>query len=548
MTSIWALMNRSRMNRFLYVFLALFSLIFLIQGSVAFRHYNSDFIFKVELLFVFLYFLTNKTFPYQTLKNSKLLTGIIIVWTSFLVGQHLVRFGGQSHSNITFFFSLFHVFFALFAVSVFQEMVEYERREFRQNRRLSRVSGSIVFVLLCALTLSIALIGVGDFRQKADIVFRHQVLFVLACVFISNTIPSISYYLRKHLVVTLIISCWVLAVTISFMLAPHERALVYERYDQTIMHCVFFIFAYEFLRRLIFDKQYLVLMIPFSAVLIVMFFIYSWYQLEPGLEPHWFTNSPLNSHIRQVGYIAVASTCISFVFTMHPDKVSWQTLTCYFMLVVASALLFWTGGRAAIGSTLFIFVLAALCFSLLYDLHWKRIVLTFIAMSVGLIFAEQLKIFEWNGILSQVSRTIEATSFNAVSTGRLGLWASSIESLESHWIFGLGPQGYYLMPNRIWGTQPHSLIIQFLVEWGVVGTVLFLSLLSLIVKNILSFVKCSTQPPSVVFLSAVAMFGGLTIHGLVSGTYFHAKASYFIALSIAVLLSEISIQKNEIKI
>ena len=44
--------------------------------------------------------------------------------------------------------------------------------------------------------------------------------------------------------------------------------------------------------------------------------------------------------------------------------------------------------------------------------------------------------------------------------------------------FGLGPQGYWYMPNRIRGIQPHNSFLQFVLEWGVVGSAIFLFLLA----------------------------------------------------------------------
>ena len=107
-----------------------------------------------------------------------------------------------------------------------------------------------------------------------------------------------------------------------------------------------------------------------------------------------------------------------------------------------------------------------------------------IAMAVlivgGIVLAELFKVFSWNGIFQALDRTIAAGSDPyKLTTGRPKLFGWVIASLnkENAWLLGLGSQGYCFMPNRTFAFQPHNLVFQFLAEWGIVGTVIFLSVL-----------------------------------------------------------------------
>jgi len=541
------LINKSNLNRLLYILLAVFSLIFFVQGSVPLRNYNSDFIFKTELFFVLLCILTNRTSAYKTLLQSKLLQISLIAWIIYWVAQGLIGLEKELSFDISYLFKMFHGVFVVFAVAVYQEFVGQKTTNSIDEPQ-TQVRNILVFAILCVLTFSIGLIRVNGVLSTSNLVFQFEVVFILACVFISNTIPSFSFYLKNNRATTFIFVSWILAVVISYNFSSYEisqNPFVYERLDQTITHGIFFVFSYDFMRRTNINKQFLPLMVPISVFIVAGIFIVSWLTLKDGAHVDWFELTPMNNHIRHVGYVATASASIALAFSLYPVKLDVKAIILFLLLLVSATLLFWTGGRAAVGSIILVFAFMVFYLAFTGNLGRSRLSITFLLLISSFILAEQLKVFDWNGIMGQLSRTVNSENVNSVTTGRLGVWQASIESLKGNWLFGLGPQGYLYMPNRIWGAQPHNMFIQFLVEWGVVGTILFLLLLSIAGLKLLHFIKTASKLPSVLFFSGVAVFVGLSIHGLTDGTYYHSQPSYYIALALALCLSEMTIQKNE---
>ena len=159
-------------------------------------------------------------------------------------------------------------------------------------------------------------------------------------------------------------------------------------------------------------------------------------------------------------------------------------------------------------------------------------------MATGLVLSEWLAVFDWNGVVDVAARTAEAVAaedLNQLATGRITMWRSSWESVREHLIFGLGPNGYILMPNRVFGVQPHSFLVQFLVEWGLAGSLLFVGLLLYgFWRGFLEHVVRARGAFDVASLSAGTVIVVLTLHGLVDGTYYHPQPSLYLALAFAI--------------
>ena len=85
---------------------------------------------------------------------------------------------------------------------------------------------------------------------------------------------------------------------------------------------------------------------------------------------------------------------------------------------------------------------------LVYIRHLKHLPLIFLTLMIAVLLSENLKVFDWNGITQGVSRTIEADGMASITTGRTPMYSWVFESLEGHWLFGLGPQGFWHMPRR----------------------------------------------------------------------------------------------------
>ena len=85
--------------------------------------------------------------------------------------------------------------------------------------------------------------------------------------------------------------------------------------------------------------------------------------------------------------------------------------------------------------------------------------------------------------------------------------------------------------------HPHNFIIQFMVEWGIIGTsLIFILLISLGIKSLKYFFKFKKYNLLISGLSII----GLASHGLVDGALYHATFTFYFVLFLSILCSEIS--------
>lgn len=234
----------------------------------------------------------------------------------------------------------------------------------------------------------------------------------------------------------------------------------------------------------------------------------------------WFFNPPFAGHIRDIGNVACVAAVFFCVMVLKTAK--WQMKLVYlFCLLFCLSYIIWTGGRMALIATI-------LTFFLLFIVHWQKESIAAIVLVFLLAFplSQQVSLFDWNGFhrhLTPIEKpiTTELSNLNQISTGRSEMWALSLQAMSASPWFGLGPYGYFFIENRSYGDQPHNFLIQFLVEWGVIGTLLLLFALILVVKKQLILFRLPQESISIDQLLAPSVVVVLSIHGLTGGTYFN---------------------------
>ncbi|MFC1695060.1 O-antigen ligase family protein [Pseudomonadota bacterium] len=411
--------------------------------------------------------------------------------------------------------------------------------------KTSEVKDNLLFYFLCFLTFSIALTSGRSSFNNATIVAMHELLFILAYFLFSKSPVNPDWILKTHQKVFLLFLLWLVSITTSLLFSPYElmkEGLAIRRYYQTIIHILFFSVVFRFLLNQEREKnsELLLLMIPSSCVVLAFLFFLLWLTADNSSELNWFQYPPFGAHIRHIGYIATAAACTAFAFLLHPAKSFGHKFSYLFLTVASLTFLFWTGGRSAAISFFSVFTLLVGYLIYVRSLRAGDLFVFCTTVLIAVFLSKHFDIFDWNGFSGQISRTIDSENVNGLLTGRLSYWESVVDSLEGHWILGLGPQGYYFMPNRIFGVQPHNMFIQFIVEWGLVGASVFLVLLTSAGINIMKFIANRHRKVSISILSSLAILVSLTIHGFVDGTYFHGQPSYYLALAFAICLSSIS--------
>lgn len=334
---------------------------------------------------------------------------------------------------------------------------------------------------------------------------------------------------------------WLASASISVMLSDHLMHAAI-RQAEWICHSLFAYSLWTFLRREAAQAQWILLMIPFGFFLTGLILLMAWFSHPTPAEYNWFTATPIFGHIRYVGYYALAG----LVFSMSPllgfgRKTSrGERLLAGAAMTFCWAFLFWTGGRAALGAAAVGAVLF-FWFARRKQRGWVAGISLF-AAAAGAWLSTLFRVNDARmGFFQSIERTASAGSANALSTGRLDIWTATVEALQDNLWFGLGPEGYLFLETKTFGVHPHNLLLQFLTEWGLVGTIFFVALLALVFRAALVNLRRETRPlHRTARITAIALLAAFTIHSLVDGLYYHVVPLMVLFTSIAIALLPIS--------
>lgn len=529
----------------LFICLFVFAYIYILSLSEEFIPYLfPKTLFIIELLIILVYSIQHPLPFVNAFKNT-----IIRIITTLWITLSLAKIFFTYYKNLPtdywlddFVLYIFHAVFFIYIFAILQRIQVKETSITRLCMPYNFKPDKFLYYLLYLITFSIALTSIGEYAYiNAEIAITGELLFIITYILLYKQSSSLASLFFAHKKTAYLFFFLILTISSSYLASPYvvfSEKLGAERFFATIIHISFFIFVFKFLKNELKTGCKITTAIPLSITALAIFYIITWHNIDPTSITDWFQDPPLNSHIRQISFITSVSTSACLALCLHTEKNN--KLLMLTLLLVSASFLIWTGGRAATAS-----VLLSLLFITAYLLYIKKLnyiyfVTVIVALLLAIVIAESFKVFHWNGLYDQVARSVEATSMKTFSTNRTTLWSTTIESLNGNWLLGLGPNGYWFMPNHVYGLQPHNLFIQLLAEWGIIGTVIFCYLLYIAAVSILKRACNKNEVISSEFLSATAIIISLTAQSLFDGAYYHGQPSYYLALSFAICLSQIS--------
>ncbi len=368
-------------------------------------------------------------------------------------------------------------------------------------------------------------------------------LYILLLIYSLFFINYSNYFKQPHV---LFISCFLILISISFFFSPLELSgqfLAQHRYEQTILHAIVFLILIEE-----FQNNALNPSIILSTIIISMFFItlaYIFYYVTASTPPtdyQWWRQPPCCFyHPRHYGYTATAATAVLLGFIASlKQPFKGPAILLWFLLTLSLTTLIWLGGRASTGSII-LTMLALLTLVILYGQKTQKkpfIIGLVGSLLVSIGISEVISVFPWNGIMTMLGRTASAENLESLSTGRLQIWKEALQAWKQSPLLGLGSNAFAYIPRSSqFASQPHSMIVQFLLEYGVFGIVFLILIYAIFVKQV--FLRLSygfTNMQSSV-LAAVSTIIALGIHGLVDGTLFYPQPVFAQVICFSILLS-----------
>jgi O-antigen ligase len=401
--------------------------------------------------------------------------------------------------------------------------------------------GSVLYLLLLALLFSISITtGTWDLGNS-HVVMHHELVFVLACAVALGAKPFVALAKASPIVSVLMIA-WLLSITVSLLLSPYNLAYLSigrARYFETILHILFFLSLLAYFRLYQPPLRYIFYMLLFSNAFVVIQAISVWhFSPEVGIHTSgaWFSRFPFVGHARHAGYNMLVAV-LSGIFLLLSESQLRQRICISLAFFLVTVCLFWLGGRGSMLSAVFALGLVLVWVRRRVVIDRKLLFLTLGVVMLALLAAHFAAAFGWNGVWNSIGRSVAAESANRLSSGRLTIWLYSLDAIRNDWFLGLGSQSYLFIPGKWRSTaMPHNAIVQFLVEWGVLGATLFLSLFVYGLRQAFVRLRDATLTLNAEVLGAMTIVVALAFHGLTDGTFYHGKASFYMALCFALCL------------
>jgi len=267
-----------------------------------------------------------------------------------------------------------------------------------------------------------------------------------------------------------------------------------------------------------------------SAILILVF------QNAPNAnlsQPHDHSWVPYHSHIRHFAYHGMVAACagISLVFLERRLRI-----VGFLLGTMALTGIFFFGARGAL--------LGWLVFVVTYALTSRRyrdvLLASGLAVGIAMVLAYAFSaLFTHSPFTGGIHSRVESVESLVHTTGRIDIWLDAIKAAMQHPWFGYGLDGYRVSKCCLNGTvQPHSVLVQWLIEFGVIGACAVLGAFWWIIgtRLVRSFRQGGANPNLTALLSLIA---GFFVFGLVDGLFYHAIPLLVFVILCALLYQSI---------
>ena len=373
------------------------------------------------------------------------------------------------------------------------------------------------------------------FHPGSTIEFRIRILCfeLLFCLFFSF------FYLKKDTryyfscYEFILFSLWALLVSLSAILSDHHVASAIRQLEW-FAQIIFSFCLWAFLRnnqRLILYTHLLVIT---GFLLVCAGLVFYWNILPNPYEYDWMTMTPYFINIRHFSHYCTAIVILGTAFLLGGSQ-KHMVLSCSFLLLsICWAFLFWSGSRAGIGSA----VLGLFFIGILSENKKQRfLVITILSCLTGYLLSDAITLENYAlGLVNAVKRT----DFNNLLPGRIELWIFSLKWVKSSFLLGMGADAFRFLPNdNFIVDHPHNILIQFFLNWGVLGTFIFLLLQYRVTRmGYRTLLKGETGWLKGIKASCFSWIVVSLIFGLVDGIYYFAIPMTLTAYSFAVIFLE----------
>jgi O-antigen ligase len=236
-------------------------------------------------------------------------------------------------------------------------------------------------------------------------------------------------------------------------------------------------------------------------------------------------------NIRQVGfYSAVGAAAALGLAMLHTRPAPYALSTAAASLMFAVS--FWSGTRGSAISVWVALATAVVAFRSFQRLRalGTLLISTVIGAVLSLLHSVPNALY---GVF-RIASSVGEEGVDAVSSGRLSMWAGTIEKILTRPLLGYGESQFRLVVPEARGdyNHPHNVVLQILLQWGLVGGLCFAVLAALIARTF--YIETATEPRA--HLPAFLVVVSLLTMSLFEGTLYHPYPIMMLAVGLAATI------------
>jgi O-antigen ligase len=357
-----------------------------------------------------------------------------------------------------------------------------------------------------------------------------------------KTYHTFTYYLLMALCVFSLVSY------LNVILGDAEEFRKTMATFRYVLYATLFAYAFSLSRFLLVNNiayKSLFFAYMLGNIFLYLLFILVAHFSEGATNLGWGVDPPFGRHVRLISIgIEVAVIAAVTLFLVHKKSFIKELLLLLCILVCATFLIT-TGSRASMLSTLLtIFVLAVFGLAA-KKMHYWKLGMMALTIFLSVWMAEIFPVHSWNGMqraieVSTVSVAVDkdASAYEVADTftsGRMLVWSEAINAIKLSPLIGLGPNASIFFVKAPYAhDQPHNFILQFLIEWGIIGASLLIAILVSFAWHGIKNLPRAFQEEDTDYVLAAGVVFVLTVNGLTDGTYYHVQPIICMATAFAV--------------
>lgn len=409
------------------------------------------------------------------------------------------------------------------------------------SKFLKKIYENTFFILISTLIF----VTVGENLTDYKRILFLKILLIIYMLPQLNFLFTIKSIKETYRNVAILVSLFLLCVTVSYILTPYDVAdFAFNwgriRYLHIVSDILLFVTLFFYLKKVGINYGKFISSIILPGIFFSIFLLSS-IIIDKEIQ-HSSDQLIFFDGIRQAGMLFSFLICFIAGYIFCNNKTKFKYIY-YFFITLLFTLIFLFEGRGSFVSIIFTFLFIFAVFFIIKKNFRNEFFSLIIVLSVSFVLAQLIfNLIDNTFMQLEIKKHRQFFGY----TYRLELWEYAIGKYQQNPFFGSGPGSFFMITYSDWvlgkspyntpHTQPHNMILQFLIEWGLFGTSIILVLLTKIfISSLIILIKFK----KLIFIIPGIGLILLSAHGMIDGTFFHPTFTFLIVLLLSVLCNEI---------